>query len=97
MKHICFVSQANKTPSLWIGLNNLCPAFLTLLLLHFSVSLHSTSILLICARVLIFLCLVSLSLLKLNKRFILNLPSFTVRLIDKEGIHDLEKITSGAK
>uniref|UniRef100_A0A665WCP7 Proteasome subunit beta n=1 Tax=Echeneis naucrates TaxID=173247 RepID=A0A665WCP7_ECHNA len=29
----------------------------------------------------------------LNKRFILNLPSFTVRLIDKEGIRDLEKIT----
>lgn len=36
-------------------------------------------------------------LLQLNKRFILNLPSFNVRLIDKEGIHDLEKLTSGAK
>ncbi|GLD59307.1 proteasome subunit beta type-2 [Lates japonicus] len=34
---------------------------------------------------------------ELNKRFILNLPSFTVRLIDKEGIHDLEKLTLGAK
>ncbi|XP_077405541.1 proteasome subunit beta type-2 [Vanacampus margaritifer] len=30
---------------------------------------------------------------ELNRRFILNLPSFTVRLIDKEGIHDLEKIS----
>ncbi|KAJ8273056.1 hypothetical protein GJAV_G00096880 [Gymnothorax javanicus] len=29
---------------------------------------------------------------ELNKRFILNLPSFTVRLIDKDGIHDLEKL-----
>ncbi|KAG9355593.1 hypothetical protein JZ751_000431 [Albula glossodonta] len=29
---------------------------------------------------------------ELNKRFILNLPSFTVRLIDKEGIHDMEKL-----
>lgn len=37
------------------------------------------------------------SLLQLNKRFILNLPSFTVRLIDREGIHDLEKLTLGAK
>lgn len=36
-------------------------------------------------------------LLQLNKRFILNLHSFNVRLIDKEGIHDLEKITLGAK
>uniref|UniRef100_A0A8C6MCM5 Proteasome subunit beta n=1 Tax=Nothobranchius furzeri TaxID=105023 RepID=A0A8C6MCM5_NOTFU len=27
------------------------------------------------------------------KRFILNLPSFTVRLIDKDGIHDMEKLT----
>uniref|UniRef100_UPI0037E93B27 proteasome subunit beta type-2 n=1 Tax=Semicossyphus pulcher TaxID=241346 RepID=UPI0037E93B27 len=34
---------------------------------------------------------------ELSKRFILNLPSFNVRLIDKEGIHDLEKLTSGAK
>uniref|UniRef100_A0A3Q3KWN5 Proteasome subunit beta n=1 Tax=Mastacembelus armatus TaxID=205130 RepID=A0A3Q3KWN5_9TELE len=34
---------------------------------------------------------------ELKKRFILNLPSFNVRLIDKEGIHDLEKITLGAK
>uniref|UniRef100_A0AAQ4REI9 Proteasome subunit beta n=1 Tax=Gasterosteus aculeatus aculeatus TaxID=481459 RepID=A0AAQ4REI9_GASAC len=34
---------------------------------------------------------------ELNKRFILNLPSFTVRVIDKEGIHDLEKLTSGTK
>uniref|UniRef100_A0A3Q3JDG8 Proteasome subunit beta n=1 Tax=Monopterus albus TaxID=43700 RepID=A0A3Q3JDG8_MONAL len=34
---------------------------------------------------------------ELNKRFILNLPSFTVRLIDKEGIHDLEKLAHGAK
>ncbi|XP_062301791.1 proteasome subunit beta type-2 isoform X2 [Osmerus eperlanus] len=34
---------------------------------------------------------------ELNKRFILNLPSFSVRLIDKEGIHDLEKITVGHK
>ncbi|KAG7225404.1 hypothetical protein INR49_027393 [Caranx melampygus] len=33
---------------------------------------------------------------ELNKRFILNLPSFTVRLIDREGIHDLEKLTLGA-
>uniref|UniRef100_A0A3Q2XFZ4 Proteasome subunit beta n=1 Tax=Hippocampus comes TaxID=109280 RepID=A0A3Q2XFZ4_HIPCM len=30
---------------------------------------------------------------QLNRRFILNLPSFTVRLIDKEGIHDLEKLS----
>ncbi|XP_062265911.1 proteasome subunit beta type-2 [Platichthys flesus] len=30
---------------------------------------------------------------ELNKRFVLNLPSFTVRLIDKDGIHDLEKLT----
>ncbi|XP_061665352.1 proteasome subunit beta type-2 isoform X2 [Syngnathoides biaculeatus] len=30
---------------------------------------------------------------ELNKRFTLNLPSFTVRLIDKEGIHDLEKLS----
>uniref|UniRef100_A0A8C7G1X9 Proteasome subunit beta n=2 Tax=Oncorhynchus TaxID=8016 RepID=A0A8C7G1X9_ONCKI len=31
-------------------------------------------------------------------RFILNLPSFTVRLIDTEGIHDLEKLMPvGAK
>ncbi|CAG14114.1 unnamed protein product, partial [Tetraodon nigroviridis] len=30
---------------------------------------------------------------ELGKRFILNLPSFTVRLIDKEGIRELEKIT----
>ncbi|XP_030075712.1 proteasome subunit beta type-2 [Microcaecilia unicolor] len=29
---------------------------------------------------------------ELQKRFILNLPSFSVRLIDKEGIHDLERI-----
>ncbi|CAB1351208.1 unnamed protein product [Coregonus sp. 'balchen'] len=35
---------------------------------------------------------------ELNKRFILNLPSFSVRLIDKDGIHDLEKLTPvGAK
>uniref|UniRef100_A0A4W5MAF3 Proteasome subunit beta n=1 Tax=Hucho hucho TaxID=62062 RepID=A0A4W5MAF3_9TELE len=35
---------------------------------------------------------------ELNKRFILNLPSFSVRLIDKEGIHDLEKLMPvGAK
>ncbi|XP_055750613.1 proteasome subunit beta type-2-like isoform X2 [Salvelinus fontinalis] len=35
---------------------------------------------------------------ELNKRFILNLPSFSVRLIDTEGIHDLEKIMPvGAK
>ncbi|XP_035649325.1 proteasome subunit beta type-2-like [Oncorhynchus keta] len=35
---------------------------------------------------------------ELNKRFILNLPSFTVRLIDTEGIHDLEKLMPvGAK
>uniref|UniRef100_A0A674C6P0 Proteasome subunit beta n=1 Tax=Salmo trutta TaxID=8032 RepID=A0A674C6P0_SALTR len=34
----------------------------------------------------------------LNKRFILNLPSFSVRLIDTEGIHDLEKLMPvGAK
>uniref|UniRef100_A0A674DSB0 Proteasome subunit beta n=1 Tax=Salmo trutta TaxID=8032 RepID=A0A674DSB0_SALTR len=34
----------------------------------------------------------------LNYRFILNLPSFSVRLIDKDGIHDLEKlIPVGAK
>uniref|UniRef100_A0A8C5AD31 Proteasome subunit beta n=1 Tax=Gadus morhua TaxID=8049 RepID=A0A8C5AD31_GADMO len=30
----------------------------------------------------------------LNKRFILNLPSFNVRAIDKEGVHDLEKVSS---
>ncbi|XP_051927400.1 proteasome subunit beta type-2 [Hippocampus zosterae] len=30
---------------------------------------------------------------ELNRRFILNLPFFTVRLIDKEGIHDLEKLS----
>uniref|UniRef100_A0AAV2K3Y0 Proteasome subunit beta n=1 Tax=Knipowitschia caucasica TaxID=637954 RepID=A0AAV2K3Y0_KNICA len=30
---------------------------------------------------------------ELNKRFILNLPSFSVRVIDKQGIHDLEKIS----
>ncbi|XP_014033055.1 proteasome subunit beta type-2 [Salmo salar] len=29
---------------------------------------------------------------ELNYRFILNLPSFSVRLIDKDGIHDLEKL-----
>ena len=34
---------------------------------------------------------------ELNRRFILNLPSFNVRLIDKEGIHDLETLTSGTK
>ncbi|XP_008421251.1 proteasome subunit beta type-2 isoform X2 [Poecilia reticulata] len=34
---------------------------------------------------------------ELNKRFILNLPSFNVRLIDKDGIHDMEKITLIAK
>ncbi|TRY93731.1 hypothetical protein DNTS_028764 [Danionella cerebrum] len=34
---------------------------------------------------------------ELNKRFILNLPSFTVRLIDKVGIHDMEKISVGQK
>ncbi|XP_056272544.1 proteasome subunit beta type-2 [Pseudoliparis swirei] len=34
---------------------------------------------------------------ELRKRFILNLPSFTVRVIDKEGIHDLETLTSGSK
>nr|XP_055074976.1 proteasome subunit beta type-2 isoform X2 [Misgurnus anguillicaudatus] len=34
---------------------------------------------------------------ELNKRFILNLPSFTVRLIDKDGIHDMEKISVGSK
>lgn len=61
----------------------------------FSVLVDSTSILLICAFILTFL--VSFSLLQLNRRFILNLPSFTVRLIDKEGIHDLEKLTSGAE
>ncbi|PWA30141.1 hypothetical protein CCH79_00020137 [Gambusia affinis] len=33
----------------------------------------------------------------LNKRFILNLPSFNVRLIDRDGIHDMEKITLTAK
>lgn len=37
------------------------------------------------------------SLPQLNKRFILNLHSFNVRLIDKEGIRDLEKITLGGK
>ncbi|XP_078537277.1 proteasome subunit beta type-2 [Lissotriton helveticus] len=30
---------------------------------------------------------------ELQKRFILNLPSFNVRIIDKDGIHDLEKIS----
>lgn len=35
--------------------------------------------------------------LQLNKRFILNLHSFNVRLIDKDGIHDMEKLTVGAK
>uniref|UniRef100_A0A4W3HSY3 Proteasome subunit beta n=2 Tax=Callorhinchus milii TaxID=7868 RepID=A0A4W3HSY3_CALMI len=40
----------------------------------------------------------SLELLKkclkeIQKRFILNLPSFTVRIIDKEGIHDMEQIS----
>lgn len=35
--------------------------------------------------------------IQLNKRFILNLPSFSVRLIDKEGIQDLEKITPSTK
>nr|ACO08738.1 Proteasome subunit beta type 2 [Oncorhynchus mykiss] len=35
---------------------------------------------------------------ELNHRFILNLPSFSVRLIDKDGTHDLEKlIPVGAK
>ncbi|XP_011479432.1 proteasome subunit beta type-2 isoform X2 [Oryzias latipes] len=34
---------------------------------------------------------------ELNKRFILNLHSFNVRLIDKDGIHDMEKLTVGAK
>ncbi|KAJ3608901.1 hypothetical protein NHX12_023429 [Muraenolepis orangiensis] len=34
---------------------------------------------------------------ELNTRFILNLPSFGVRLIDKEGIHDLEKISVSPK
>ncbi|KAL0962452.1 hypothetical protein UPYG_G00340170 [Umbra pygmaea] len=35
---------------------------------------------------------------ELNKRLIINLPSFTVRLIDKDGIHDLEKLVPvGAK
>ncbi|TNM93033.1 hypothetical protein fugu_018435 [Takifugu bimaculatus] len=34
---------------------------------------------------------------ELSKRFILNLPSFSVRLIDKEGIQDLEKITPSTK
>ncbi|XP_076865212.1 proteasome subunit beta type-2 isoform X1 [Brachyhypopomus gauderio] len=34
---------------------------------------------------------------ELKKRFILNLPSFTVRLIDKDGIHDLEKLPLAAK
>lgn len=36
-------------------------------------------------------------LLQLNKRFILNLPSFNVRLIDKDGVHDMEKLRVGAK
>ncbi|KAI2652920.1 Proteasome subunit beta type-2 [Labeo rohita] len=34
---------------------------------------------------------------ELNKRFILNLPSFTVRLIDKDGIHDMEKLPVAPK
>uniref|UniRef100_A0A3Q3WZ01 Proteasome subunit beta n=1 Tax=Mola mola TaxID=94237 RepID=A0A3Q3WZ01_MOLML len=34
---------------------------------------------------------------ELNRRFILNLPSFSVRVIDREGIHDLEKITPSTK
>lgn len=33
---------------------------------------------------------------ELSKRFILNLPSFSVRIIDKDGIHDLEKLTQGS-
>ncbi|CAG5866983.1 unnamed protein product [Menidia menidia] len=36
-------------------------------------------------------------LLQLNRRFILNLHSFNVRIIDKEGIHDMEKLTVDAK
>ncbi|CAG5866058.1 proteasome subunit beta type-2 [Menidia menidia] len=34
---------------------------------------------------------------ELNRRFILNLHSFNVRIIDKEGIHDMEKLTVDAK
>uniref|UniRef100_A0A8C1GFB6 Proteasome subunit beta n=2 Tax=Cyprinus carpio TaxID=7962 RepID=A0A8C1GFB6_CYPCA len=39
----------------------------------------------------------AISITRLNKRFILNLPSFTVRLIDKDGIHDMEKLPIGPK
>ncbi|KAG5842267.1 hypothetical protein ANANG_G00175820 [Anguilla anguilla] len=34
---------------------------------------------------------------ELKRRFILNLPSFSVRLIDKDGIHDLEKLPLAPK
>uniref|UniRef100_A0A8I3W4C6 Uncharacterized protein n=1 Tax=Callithrix jacchus TaxID=9483 RepID=A0A8I3W4C6_CALJA len=30
---------------------------------------------------------------ELQKRFILNLPTFSVRIIDKNGIHDLDNIS----
>uniref|UniRef100_A0A8C6SDQ5 Proteasome subunit beta n=1 Tax=Neogobius melanostomus TaxID=47308 RepID=A0A8C6SDQ5_9GOBI len=33
---------------------------------------------------------------QLNRRFILNLPSFSVRVIDKNGIQELQKVTVGA-
>ncbi|XP_040193247.1 proteasome subunit beta type-2 [Rana temporaria] len=33
---------------------------------------------------------------ELQKRFILSLPSFTVRVIDKDGIHDLENIPASS-
>uniref|UniRef100_A0A8C6WFV6 Proteasome subunit beta n=1 Tax=Neogobius melanostomus TaxID=47308 RepID=A0A8C6WFV6_9GOBI len=33
---------------------------------------------------------------ELNRRFILNLPSFSVRVIDKNGIQELQKVTVGA-
>ncbi|XP_044143570.1 proteasome subunit beta type-2 [Bufo gargarizans] len=33
---------------------------------------------------------------ELQKRFILSLPSFTVRVIDKDGIHDLESIPASS-
>ncbi|XP_075867370.1 proteasome subunit beta type-2 [Nelusetta ayraudi] len=41
--------------------------------------------------------LLKMCIAELNRRFILNLPSFNVRVIDKEGIHDLEKISAGTK
>ncbi|CAJ0927664.1 unnamed protein product [Ranitomeya imitator] len=37
-----------------------------------------------------------LPLITLKKRFILSLPSFTVRVIDKDGIHDLESIPASS-